>query len=212
MNRFLKRTKVREDIFRKTILYGIIAATPETDTLSVAITLAGYFRSVKGYRSALVSAWDDASLKSMLKTAECIDVEPSGYDDGVLKYYILNDLSELKLLRNKGYDSIVIDLGADYGRYIPDELLQIDCIKALVSTHPWRYQTARELLFSTIIREKELRQRLGNNVFSLSGTEQSNHRLSEEFHINVTDVSAFRMIPDPYRINKASFQLVEKFI
>ncbi|MCI7469559.1 MAG: hypothetical protein PUG68_06255 [Lachnospiraceae bacterium] len=205
MIRFSGNTKAGKDIFKRTETIGIIASAPETDTATASIALANYYRSAKGYNTALAIVGEDRGFADMLSHAECVDVEPPGYDDGVLRYYVLKSMTDLEKMKYRGLDRIVIDLGGDHGVYTSEELMMTDRIYAMISTTPWRRIYAREFLFSTIVNEEKLRQRFRNMTYSVSGSAGSDHDLGREFGIGIRSIRDLH-ICDPYRLTKENLK------
>lgn len=205
---FSAGSRNKRDIFRQSIAYGIVSSTASIDTLTVSVMLANYFRSAKGYRTAVAVIRDNPSLKHMLVRAECVDVDPAGYDDGLMTYYITESPEDMLRLSDRGYERIIIDFG-EYHAGDENVLMETDRIRALVSTHDWRYHSAREFLFSTIVREEKLRQRFGNMVFSVAGTETGNRRLEEEFDLGVKEAEALWTVGNPCRMKKRDLEKVK---
>lgn len=208
MIRFSGDSRKKQDIFKKTHTIGMIASAPEIDIAAASIALANYYRSAKGYNTALAIAGDDDGFRDMLSGAECIDIDPCGYNNGILACYFLKNRNDLERMMDKGYDRIVIDLAA--GRYANEDLLQIERINAFISTTVWRIGSTRQFLHSTIIREERLRQRFGNTVYSVTGTAGMCRSISEEFRIGVQQTGELASISDPYRLTRDDLRIISR--
>lgn len=50
---FSVKSQNKPSVFRTFMSYGVMASTPEIDTMSASIALANYFSSVKGLRTVI---------------------------------------------------------------------------------------------------------------------------------------------------------------
>lgn len=212
MNRFSAVLRHHRNIFKKSISYGVISSSPELDTLGISVSLANYFRSAKGFNTAIAVPGRDDSISHMLSDACCVSITPPGYDDGILTWYILDNLSDAFSLTSGEYDRIVVALRGSYHDYDPTDLLRFSHIIAVASSFSWRYRGTEEFLRSTIVQNEGMRQRFGNTVYMLEGTKSGNSDIRREFAIKVSDISAIRSISDPYRLTKSDLSLISTII
>lgn len=211
MIRFSGHSGRKADVFKRTQTIGIIASAPETDTATASIALANYYKSAKGYNTALAVAARDKGFSDMLTEAKCISPDPPGYSDGKLDYYIYNTREDIDRLMHRDFDRVVVDFGYFGDGCLTEDLIRIDRIIALISTTPWRTLYTREFLFSTIISKKELRPGFRNMAYSVAGTTISDRAISREFSIGIESIADIRNISDPYRLTKEDLRIISRF-
>lgn len=209
MKGFLKSSKKR-DVFKKTVCYGLISATEKYDIMSASIALANYFASAKGYRTALVIAEEDSAVLHMLSEKKCVDVEPVGYADEYLTYYCVSGAGELKRLKDRSFERLVVVTEASH---LDDDLLrEIDALRIFADLSPWRYQDLRKYYRNTLCSlgfHNTGEQRLGRNLYTMSIRQNDMERFKKEFGANVIETGYFK---DPYRLGKADLMQVERIL
>ena len=206
MTAFLKSVK-RKDIFRKTVCYGLISTSEKIDIMSASIALANYFASAKGYRTALVLNGEDQAELQMLSEMKCEDVDPVGYSDEYLTYYVVTNAGEMRELKNKDYERIVLKTDA---RQINDELVrETDHIRIFGDVSPWRYNDIRTTMRDSFRRCHFLEQGFGNCLYTASARDKDIERFRSEFNADVIQTGFFR---DPYRLERTDLVQVEKLL
>lgn len=170
--------------------------------------MTNYFASAKGYRSALVLMDDDEPMLHMLREKDCVDVEPVGYSDRYLKYYIATDQTDLKKLKEKGFERLVVCFGAG----MPEEAViqEVDVLRAFADLTPWRYHSVRLFLRDHFIKNRQLGQRFGNLLFQVGESRKEDRiRVEKEFK---AEVRTMAQIPDPYRLGKTDLIEIGKLL
>ncbi len=203
---FLKGSRKR-DIFKRTVCYCTCAVTEHYDIMSAAIALANYFASARGYRSALAVTESSETVLRMLSEMKCVDVEPAGYADGFLTYYVIRDSRDVKMLKTKGYERIVIATDA---RSLDDDLLEeVDILRLFGDVSPWCYYDIRKNNRFFISDSTEGVQRSGKFLYTASARKCDTKRLLTEFGTRVIETGFFK---DPYRLSKNDIVMVERIL
>lgn len=203
---FLKSSR-KKDVFKKTVCYCICAVTGRYDITSAAIALANYFVSAKGYSSAVAVTEGSEAVIRMLSEMKCVDVEPAGYADGFLTYYVIRDSKDVKMLKSKGYERIVIAADAES---LDDDLLEeINCLRLFGDISPWCYYDIRKNNRFFISDSVEGVQRSGKFLYTASARKCDMERLMTEFKTRVIETGFFK---DPYRLGKNDILMVERIL
>lgn len=174
--------------------------------MSASIALSNYFASAKGYRSALAVMESDAAVLHMLSEKKCVDVEPAGYGDEFLSYYVIKSAEDVKKLKSKGFERIVI---ASDAHLLSDELLsEIDVLRLFGDISPWCYFDIRHNN-RFFINSAEGVQRSGKYLYSASARKCDIKRLRSEFG---TEVILTGYFSDPYKLSRTDLQMVERIL
>ncbi|MDY6353114.1 MAG: hypothetical protein SPL57_08810 [Lachnospiraceae bacterium] len=214
MIRFLRGFRARKNadsIYKKTIITAIMSSAPELDTHTLSIALANYYRSARGMKTALAVSGGDRGFADMLRDSECVSIDPPGYDDGIMRYYLIRDLSDIERIAAAVPERLVLDLGCIRGDISTKELLICDRICALISTSPWRCLDTREFLAATIVKETGLRQRFRNRAYSVAGREEDDLAIGREFGISIRRIRGRELICDPYRLTRDDLERLNVF-
>lgn len=203
---FLKSSK-KKDIFRKTVCYGLVSAVKETDIRGTALALANYFASAKGYKTAFVLAKKDEPMNVMLSKLNCIDVNPMGYSDDYLTYYCISNAEELKKLRMKGFERLVMEIDPEY--LDEDYVSETDHVRIFADISPWRYNSIRLFMRDNLLKRTVMRQRSGKCLYSVSSRKIDVKRLKKEFDLDMIETG---LISDPYRLDKDDLQKIGKLV
>ncbi|MGN0240664.1 MAG: hypothetical protein ACI4CS_03160 [Candidatus Weimeria sp.] len=175
--------------------------------MSAAIALSNYFASAKGYRSALAVTDRSETVLRMLSEMKCVDLNPAGYADKFLTYYVIRDSRDVKMLKSKGYERIVI--AADAGSADENMLEEVDILRLFGDVSPWCYYDIRKNNRFFISDFTEGVQRSGKFLFTASARKCDTERLMTEFKTRVIETGFFK---DPYRLCKNDITMVERFL
>ena len=206
MMRFLKGSR-KKDIFKKAVCYCACAVTERYDVTSATIALANYFGSAKGYSCAVAVTENSETVIRMLSEMKCVDVEPVGYADEFLKYYVIRDARDVKMLKTKGYERIV--LAADAASLDAGLLEEIDALRLFGDVSPWYYYDIRKNNRFFISDSAEGVQRSGKFLYTASARKCDAERLFTEFGTRVIETGFFK---DPYRLGKNDISMIERIL
>ena len=203
---FLKNLK-KKNIFKSTVCYCLVSVTERYDIMSASIALANYFASAKGYRTALAVTDQDETVLRMLSEKECISVDPTGYKDEYLTYYCVRESDDLKKLKCRSYERLVL---ASYAASFDRELQkEADQIRIFGDISPWQYYDIRKNNSYFITDKAEGEQQSGKQLYTASARKCDIARLMKEFGTTVIETG---FIKDPYRLEKTDLIKVEKIV